>query len=129
MAKTNSKRDSANTKTDTSRKPAEGKTNVREKPPMTEMTLYDVAGPRCMDCAFCGMRDYAREVFECRYNPPGPHGWPKISGNIIDRAFCAFFTTVTAHQPLQGDGDLPRIRRLEQFNARRGGRIPLRHEA
>lgn len=121
MAKTNSKRDGANTKTNTPRKSAGGKTNVREEPPLAGMTLYDVAGPRCLDCIFLASASsgvYAGDC-ECRYYPPGEHGWPRLSRWNVDKTFCSRFTTKEARQPLRGAGDVPRFHSLGQFFAGR----------
>lgn len=121
MAKTNSKRDGANTKTNTPRKSAGGKTNVREKTPLAGMTLYDVAGPRCLDCIFLAHDNssaYAGDC-ECHYNPPGEHGWPRLYRWDIGKTFCSRFTTNEARQPLRDAGDVPRFHSLGQFFAGR----------
>ena len=121
MAKTNSKRDGANTKTNTPRKSAGGKTNVREETPLAGMTLYDVAGPRCLDCIFLACVNSGAHAgdCECHYYPPGDHGWPRLCRWDIDKTFCSRFTTNEARQPLRGAGDVPRFHSLGQLFAGR----------
>ena len=67
--------------------------------PLEGLNLYDITGPRCLDCIYCGARFDATQTLECRFDPPTAKGWPKLPANI-DRCFCSRFTSAELVQPL-----------------------------